>query len=221
MTPAQMQHRFRLWVRVLVAALFFVALGQANHIRELRAERDVFRLAAHASLAIAEKYDALLGGQIRLQQYTEARLALLAREDLINKLARYIASVTEARRIRSASVSRSYRTARAIVVSAHRYGLDYVWLTAQMEQESLFDVYAVSHKGAKGLMQLMPRTAELLGVPPARIFHIETNVDAGARYLARHVRDYGDLRRALIRYVGGDAQYAADIQARAARIAGL
>lgn len=58
--------------------------------------------------------------------------------------------------------------------------------------ESQFSERAVSPRGARGLMQVMPATARELGVRPRELGDPETNVGAGAEYLARL---YGRARR--------------------------
>lgn len=65
--------------------------------------------------------------------------------------------------------------------------LDWDWrlLAAVCYQESRFRPNAVSHRGAKGLMQLMPSTAESLGLDEHVIFDPEQNIRAGAMYLSR------------------------------------
>lgn len=66
-----------------------------------------------------------------------------------------------------------------------RYGYDWRLLAAQMHQESRFDPKARSNAGAVGLMQILPRTAAELGVEdPDALTEPETNIEAGARYLA-------------------------------------
>ena len=52
-------------------------------------------------------------------------------------------------------------------------------------------------------MQLMPRTAEALGVEDA--FEPAQNIRAGARYLAEQIERFGDLRSALAAYNAGPA----------------
>ena len=52
---------------------------------------------------------------------------------------------------------------------------------AMAEAESAFDPYAVSHKGACGMLQLIPATAERFGVED--IFDVDQNLDGGARYM--------------------------------------
>ena len=85
---------------------------------------------------------------------------------------------------------------------ARRYQLDPFLVKAIMKVESDFDPYNVSHKGASGLMQLMPETAIECGV--CDIFNPEENVEGGAKYL-RYLLDAfkGDLKLALAGYNAG------------------
>lgn len=86
-----------------------------------------------------------------------------------------------------------------------REGLAARLLTAVIEQESAFVPCAVSPKGALGLMQLMPATAEQLGV--LNPFNPKENVDAGAKFLkSLLVRYGGDLSLALGAYNAGPAR---------------
>ena len=68
----------------------------------------------------------------------------------------------------------------------------YHLLKAQIWQESRFKVDAVSHAGALGLMQLMPRTAKELGVKHP--FNPEENINAGARYVRKQFDRYKDTK---------------------------
>ena len=74
---------------------------------------------------------------------------------------------------------------------------------AVIAAESAFDPQAVSHKGAQGLMQLMPATAAGLGVEDA--FEPAENVRGGVNYLREMIDRYGDLTRAVAAYNAGPA----------------
>lgn len=74
-------------------------------------------------------------------------------------------------------------------------------LYAVIEQESRFSSYAVSPKGAAGLMQLMPDTQAQFGV--ANPFDPERNVATGAKFLRQLIARFGDLRLALAAYNAG------------------
>jgi len=77
-------------------------------------------------------------------------------------------------------------------------------LQAVIAVESGFDARAVSHKGALGLMQLMPQTAQRFGVRDP--FDPVQNVTAGAAYLKSLLdRFHGDLHLALAAYNAGEA----------------
>jgi soluble lytic murein transglycosylase-like protein len=87
--------------------------------------------------------------------------------------------------------------------AAETYKVDYALVKAVIKAESNFNPSAVSRKGAKGLMQLMPGTAGVLGVTDS--FHPEDNIHGGVRYL-RYLLDLfnGDLKLALAAYNAGE-----------------
>jgi soluble lytic murein transglycosylase-like protein len=87
--------------------------------------------------------------------------------------------------------------------AAARHGLDPCLVLSVMRAESGFNQRAISPKGASGLMQLMPATAERFGVK--NIFDPRENIFAGARYLRWLLdRFNGDLRLALAGYNAGE-----------------
>lgn len=90
-----------------------------------------------------------------------------------------------------------------LVSSGTRHGVDPLLLYSVMHQESSFKSRAISPKGARGLMQLMPLTAVRYGV--TNIFDPKQNIEGGARYL-RFLLDHfdGDLNLALAGYNAGE-----------------
>ncbi|MCP4657999.1 MAG: lytic transglycosylase domain-containing protein [bacterium] len=90
----------------------------------------------------------------------------------------------------------------AIRQAAERHGVDGLLLAAMVEVESSFKPRVVSHRGAVGLMQVMPATAG--SDNRTRLLDPEFNLDAGARYLRRLLERYeGDLALALAAYNAG------------------
>ncbi len=90
----------------------------------------------------------------------------------------------------------------AIAEASEKYDIDPNLIKAVIRQESNFDPYAVSSAGAQGLMQLMPLTAQSLGVTDA--MDVEQNVDAGAHYLDDLLERYdGNEELALAAYNAG------------------
>jgi soluble lytic murein transglycosylase-like protein len=85
--------------------------------------------------------------------------------------------------------------------AARKYGLPRELVRSVMKAESAFQPQALSPKGAIGLMQLTPATAETLGVNPN---DPAQNVDAGTRYLRQLLEKYhGGLWHALAAYNAG------------------
>jgi len=90
-----------------------------------------------------------------------------------------------------------------IVDSSKRYNIDPLLIYAQMHQESAFKLQATSHKGASGLMQLMPATARRFGV--TKIYDPKQNIDAGVKYMRWLLDTFkGDVILALAGYNAGE-----------------
>ena len=90
-----------------------------------------------------------------------------------------------------------------ILTSSKKYSIDPLLIYAQMHQESAFKQRARSHKGASGLMQLMPATARRFGV--TNIYDPKQNIEAGVRYMRWLIDKFnGDVVLALAGYNAGE-----------------
>jgi soluble lytic murein transglycosylase-like protein len=86
---------------------------------------------------------------------------------------------------------------------ARKHAVDEALVLAVIEVESRYDAFAVSPRGAMGLMQLMPETAARFAV--RNTFNPVENVDGGVRYLKELLERYrGQVRLALAAYNAGE-----------------
>ena len=90
-----------------------------------------------------------------------------------------------------------------IQTACNRHGVDPALVHALVKVESDFNPYALSRKGAMGLMQLMPQTAVDMNVQNS--FNPNDNVDGGVKYLRYLIDRYeGNLSLALAAYNSGE-----------------
>jgi hypothetical protein len=109
--------------------------------------------------------------------------------------------------------SPGYKTAKtALRDASNKHSIDYELLQALIATESGFDAQAVSPKGAMGLMQLMPATAQRYGVSAdkrntieKKLFDPRINIAAGSRYLGDLIAMFpGQIELALAAYNAGE-----------------
>jgi hypothetical protein len=117
---------------------------------------------------------------------------------------------------RTVAVMNSSPTYQAVqgtlTAASNSFGVDYELLKAVVATESAFDAKAVSHKGAVGLMQIMPATARRYGIHPepgsplaSKLTDPELNIQTGTRYLADLLRLFGgQTELALAAYNAGE-----------------
>ncbi|HEX6101285.1 MAG TPA: lytic transglycosylase domain-containing protein [Thermoanaerobaculia bacterium] len=90
-----------------------------------------------------------------------------------------------------------------IYEKSKKYDVDPALVAAVIEQESRFRPRAKSPVGARGLMQLMPRTGRWMGA--RNLYDPEQNVDAGVKYIAYLDKRFnGDLKKIVAAYNGGE-----------------
>ena len=86
---------------------------------------------------------------------------------------------------------------------SNKYRVDFALIKAIIHAESGFNPFAISGKGAKGLMQLMPETAVRMNV--SNIFNPRENIEGGVRYFKYLLSLFNnDLRLSLAAYNAGE-----------------
>ena len=170
-----------MWLRrIIVAAYFVVASGPLAAQVDPRENpdpvlRELLRKAATDADSFIDRFDA----QVWLS-------------DMSQRLARQVEDPGERIEI-----------LKRVHYEASRAGLPPELVLAVIDVESNFDRYAISHVGARGLMQVMPFWLDEIGRPDDNLFHIQTNLRFGCTILKYYMdMEKRDLIRALGRYNG-------------------
>ena len=196
MTEQQARLQLVIFCWVIVGFLLLSVIMLSNKSYRLANEAQAYR-------EVALKYGSEIQGVRNAHLESESRNVQLA-----EKVVELHREVLRERMIQRVMRIRPKAPARQIVDSTLKwsdfYGVSPVLVLAVQEQESHYDVRAIGPYGERGLMQISRSTAPRLGLPWNHAFDIDKNIEAGVKYLSWHLAKFGNERKALVRYNGGD-----------------
>jgi len=167
------------------AELVFFQSGRAMSVRAIRSDGDELVLQLRS------------GGDI----HCDKSLIVKVEPDEVEYPEEVLQALPFARTlIEPPSIPEQYRA--LVTQTAARHGVDARVVNALIQVESAYHSRAVSPKGAKGLMQLMPATGRQYGA--LDLFDPKVNLEAGIQHLKRLLTRY-DLPMALAAYNAGEA----------------
>ena len=167
------------------AELVFFQSGRAMSVRAIRSDGDELVLQLRS------------GGDI----HCDKSLIVKVEPDEVEYPEEVLQALPFARTlIEPPSIPEQYRD--LVTQTAARHGVDARVVNALIQVESAYHSRAVSPKGAKGLMQLMPATGRQYGA--LDLFDPKVNLEAGIQHLKRLLTRY-DLPMALAAYNAGEA----------------
>lgn len=181
---------------LMAAMLAVMALIQISQYQKARLEESRIRgEAQEASIAAQHEWNMLNGKKIKMRAKISAILAEF--QDSLHHDPLLLADL--------------------IIAKAGEHRIDPFLVLGIIKTESDFNRFAVSPKGALGLMQIRPNTAEtvydgeLEGVEEVALTDNELNISLGTRYLARLIHRFGDLQLALEAYNRGPTRVRRDM----------
>ena len=198
----------------LLATLALLALHAAPAQADIWGYVDDDRIPHFASSRLDERYELFLRDNI--EPYRVMAAPRKAQESAVEPIAAPVVAnvvVLSPKMVAFFERSPGYKAVSPLLREASsKHGIDYSLLKALIATESGFNTFAVSPKGAVGLMQLIPPTAERYGVTAGKDGSIEKkltdpkiNIKAGARYLAYLINMFpGRLELALAAYNAGE-----------------
>lgn len=150
-------------------------------------------------------YQSLLYNGSKSVYIPTAVQAALANKQSSTKLDSYVSDDVIGSTAYANSLAGANQYASIIQKAASTYNVPEKLIASVIKQESNFNSTVVSHAGAQGLMQLMPKTAQYLGVTNA--FDPEQNIMAGAKYLRQLLDKFdNDPTLALAAYNAGSSR---------------
>jgi soluble lytic murein transglycosylase-like protein len=156
-------------------------------------------ITALAMMLAASPFNRLAAaGDVPATDAPSQKTLVVRADQRTGKLVRSVAPVKPSR---EAKALPSIRISEIVEKAAHDNNVDPLLVHSIIQVESNYNPYALSPKGAQGLMQLMPPTARDLGV--SNSFDPRQNIEAGVRYL-KYLQDlYKDDQLALAAYNAG------------------
>ena len=196
MTESQARLQLVIFCWVIVGFMLLTIGMQANRIYRLSNESQGYR-------EVALKYGSEIQGVRNAHLESESRNIQLA--DKVVELHREVLRERMIQRvIRVNPRAQADRIVDAVLKWSERFEVSPVLVLAVIEQESHYNTWAVGPYGERGLMQISKPTAPRLGLPWNQAFDIDKNIEAGVKYLSWHLAKFGNEKKALVRYNGGE-----------------
>ncbi|WP_332633012.1 lytic transglycosylase domain-containing protein [Halalkalibacter flavus] len=179
-------------------------LSFLQHVNQLQALQKV-KKTSHQQSAIQSVFSHFLDEQMNMLQIsspqTRQRDLFLHPLTIVKPVISEVTAVVDQNWTNSLS-NKEVKFQPLIESAAQKYNLDPKLIHSVIKHESNFNPHAISHAGARGLMQLMPATARRLQVENS--FDPEQNINGGAKYLLQLLDRYnGDTSLALAAYNAG------------------